>query len=74
MHARLALDFDPRPVAIALNQADVALYVRAFSQKSRAKPGPVLDLILRLRISSIYGADRASTLHREVLRVVCNVL
>ena len=67
----LVRDFDPRPVAAALNQTDAALYVRAFGRKPRAKLGPVLDAISRLWISSIYGEQwvvgRASTLYRKVL-------
>lgn len=61
--------FDPGLVAAALNQADAALYVRAFGQKPRHQPGPVLDAISRVWISTIYGkqwADsRSSTLYRE---------
>jgi AcrR family transcriptional regulator len=60
--------FDPRPVATALNQANASMYVRAFGQRPRGQPGPVLDAISRLWISSLYGkrwvASRSSTLHR----------
>lgn len=61
--------FDPRPVATALNHANATLYIRAFGQRPRRQPGPVLDAILRLWISSLYGQEsvtnRASTLYRE---------
>ena len=60
--------FDARPVATALNQVSASMYVRAFGQRPRSRPGPVLDAILRLWISSLYGerwvANRSSTLHR----------
>jgi AcrR family transcriptional regulator len=61
--------FDPRSVATALNQVDASIYVRAFGQRPRSRPGPVLDAISRLWISSLYGerwvANRMSTLYRE---------
>lgn len=61
--------FDPKPVATALNQIDASMYVRKFGQRPRGEPGPVLDAISRLWISSLYGqrwlAKRASTLYRE---------
>ncbi len=61
--------FDPGLLAISLNQSNTALYVRAFGQKPRRQPGPVLEVILRVWISSIYGdnwvAKRASTLYRK---------
>jgi AcrR family transcriptional regulator len=61
--------FDPRSVATALNQVDASMYVRAFGQRPRSRPGPVLDAISRLWISSLYGerwvANRMSTLYRE---------
>ncbi|MEN8688405.1 MAG: TetR/AcrR family transcriptional regulator [Desulfuromonadales bacterium] len=60
--------FDPRTVAAALNQVNASMYVRAFGQRPRRRPEPVLDAILRLWISSLYGerwvADRMSTLQR----------
>ena len=61
--------FDPRPVATALNQVDASMYVRAFGQRPRRQPGPVLDAISRLWISSLYGqqwvTSRTSTLYRD---------
>ncbi|MCX2978843.1 hypothetical protein [Candidatus Marimicrobium litorale] len=51
------------------NSAGGHLHVRAFGQKPRRQPGPVLEVILRLWISSIYGENwvtkRASTLYRK---------
>ena len=61
--------FDPGLLATTLNQSNAALYVRVFGQKPRRQQGPVLDAILRVWISSIYGeqwvAKRASTLYRK---------
>ncbi len=65
--------FDPRPVATALNRVDASLYVRAFGQRPRGRPGPVLDAIARVWISSLYGqqwvAGRTSTLYRKQVAV-----
>ena len=62
-------DFDPRPVATALNRVDAAMYVRAFGQRPRSRPKPVLDGISHVWISSLYGqqwaASRTSTLYRK---------
>ena len=61
--------FDPGPVATALNRVDAALYVRKFGQRPRSRPGPVLDAIARVWISTLYGqqwaTSRTSTLLRE---------
>ena len=61
--------FDPRSVATALNQVNASMYVRAFGQRPRSRPEPVLDAISRLWISSLYGerwvANRTSMLYRE---------
>jgi AcrR family transcriptional regulator len=65
--------FDPRPVATALNQVDASMYIRAFGQRPRRRPGPVLDAISRLWISSLYGQRwvtcRTSTLYRGKVAV-----
>ena len=61
--------FDPRPVASALNRVDASLYVRAFGQRPRSRPEPVLDAIARVWISTLYGqqwaTNRKSTLYRK---------
>ena len=61
--------FDPALVASALNRANAAMYIREFGQMPRRKPGPVLDAISRLWISSLYGeqwgAKQSSTLQRK---------
>jgi AcrR family transcriptional regulator len=48
--------FDPRAVATTLNRADAAVYVRAFGQRPRRQPEPVLDGLARVWISTLYGA------------------
>jgi AcrR family transcriptional regulator len=61
--------FDPRPVAIALNRVDASMYLRAFGQRPRSRPGHVLDAIARVWISTLYGSQwatsRTSTLYRK---------
>jgi len=61
--------FDPQPVATALNRVDAALYTRAFGQRPRSRPAPVLDAIARVWISTLYGQrwakSRTSTLNRK---------
>lgn len=61
--------FDPRPVATALNRVDASLYVRAFGQRPRGQPGPVLDAIVRVWMSTLYGqqwaTSRTSSLYRK---------
>jgi len=61
--------FDPGPVATALNRVDAAMYVRAFGQRPRSRPEPVVDAITRVWISTLYGQQwatgRTSTLYRE---------
>lgn len=62
-------DFEPRPLASALNQANAALYIRVFGQHPPRQPKPERDAISRLWISSLYGqqwvANRRSTLYRK---------
>lgn len=61
--------FDPWLLATSLNQSNKALYVRAFGKRPRRQLGQLLQVILRVWISSIYGENwvtrRASTLHRK---------
>jgi len=61
--------FDPQPIAAALNRADASLYIRAFGQRPRSRPEPVLDAIARVWISTLYGqqwaTSRTSTLYRK---------
>lgn len=66
----LIVDFEPRPVAIALNRLDAYTLIQAFGQRPRSRPGPVAQAIKRLWISSLYGqqwaASPGSTLNREL--------
>ena len=61
--------FDPRAVATALNRVDASMYVRAFGQRPRSRPEPVLDAIARIWISTLYGqqwaTSRTSGLYRN---------
>jgi AcrR family transcriptional regulator len=61
--------FDPRPVATALNRVDAYTFIRAFGQRPRSRPEPVLDGNSRVWISSLYGQQwattRTSTLNRK---------
>jgi AcrR family transcriptional regulator len=65
----LIADFDPRPLASALNRLDAYLFVHEFGQRPRNKPEPVLQAIRRLWISALYGPEwlgaKTSTLVRE---------
>lgn len=61
--------FDPRPVATTLNQVNASMYVRLFGTRPRGRPGPVLEAVSRLWISTLYGSQWAisgtSGLYRE---------
>ena len=61
-------DFDPRPVATALNRVDAYTFIRAFGQRPRSRPEPVLDGNARVWISTLYGqqwtTNKKSTLVR----------
>jgi AcrR family transcriptional regulator len=62
--------FDPRPVATALNRVDAAMYIRAFGHRPRSQPAPVLDVVARVWVSTLYGhqwtRNWTSTLYRKV--------
>ena len=61
--------FDPLPVATALNRLSASVYIRDFGRRPRSRPGPVLEAISRVWISTLYGqewvAGRASSLVRQ---------
>ena len=65
--------FEPRPIATALNRVDAALYVLKFGHRPRSQPGPILDSIARVWISTLYGQQwatgRTSTLYRKQVPV-----
>lgn len=50
-------EFDARPVAVALNRMDASLLIHAFGRRPRGKPDIVRDSIVRIWISTLYGAD-----------------
>jgi AcrR family transcriptional regulator len=55
---RLIPEFEARPVAVALNRLDAFTLIHAFGTLPRSRPGPVLDAIVRIWVSTLYG-DRA---------------
>ena len=50
-------DFDPRPVAIALNRLNTYSIIEAFGQRPRSQPEPVREALARVWISTLYGAE-----------------
>ena len=50
-------NFDPRPLAIALNRLDVYTLSQAFGQRPRSKPEPVHEALARIWISTLYGSE-----------------
>jgi AcrR family transcriptional regulator len=50
-------DFDPRPVAIALNRLNAYSIIEAFGQRPRSQPEPVREALARVWISTLYGAE-----------------
>jgi AcrR family transcriptional regulator len=58
--------FEPRPVAIGLVRLDAYMFIQAFGQKPRSRPGPVLDANTRVWISTLYG-ERWADSHKSTL-------
>ena len=50
-------DFDPRPVAFALNRLDASTLIDAFGQHPRMDPEPVRVALARIWISTLYGTE-----------------
>ena len=50
-------EFDPQPVAIALNRLDAYTLIEAFGQRPRSKPEPVRKALARVWISTLYGTE-----------------
>lgn len=50
-------EFDPRPVAIALNRLDASTLIEAFGQHPRMEPEPVREALARIWISALYGSE-----------------
>lgn len=61
-------DFDPRPVATALNRVDAYTFIRAFGQRPRSRPEPVLDGNARVWISTLYGQQWATNRRSTLVR------
>jgi AcrR family transcriptional regulator len=55
--AGLIKPFDPRPVAMALNRMDAYLMIHHFGRRPRGNRDSVLDAVLRVWISTLYGDD-----------------
>ena len=54
----LIADFAARPVAIALNRLNAYTFIQAFGERPRSRPEPVLQALVRIWVSTLYGADR----------------
>lgn len=65
----LIAEFEARPVAIALNRLDAFTLIHAFGTRPRSRPGPVLDAIVRIWISTLYGAASLTSDGSEVSRI-----
>jgi hypothetical protein len=52
---RLIAEFEARPVAIALNRMDASLLIDAFGRRPRGGQKPVLDALIRIWSSTLYG-------------------
>ena len=53
----LIATFDPRPVAFALNRLDAYTLIEAFGKRPRAQPEPVLEALVRVWVSTLYGSE-----------------
>ena len=54
----LIAEFDALPVAVALNQLDIAMLVKSFGSHPRANPDTVCDTLVRIWVSTLYGRDQ----------------
>jgi AcrR family transcriptional regulator len=65
---RLIPAFDARPVAVALNRLDASALIDSFGRRPRSRPEPVREALMRIWISTLYGAkwlaSESSTLVR----------
>jgi len=50
-------DFDPRPVAFALNRLDASTLIAAFGQHPRMEPEPIREALARIWIATLYGTE-----------------
>ncbi len=61
--------FDARPVAVAFNRLDAYTMIEAFGRRPRSQPEPVLDAMVRVWTSTLYGASAISLDDSGVPRV-----
>jgi len=52
--------FDARPVAVSLNQLDVATLINAFGRHPRSDPNTVCNALTRIWTSTLYGPEQVS--------------
>jgi len=52
--------FDARPIAMALNQLDVAMLINAFGRHPRSNPDKVCSALARIWVSTLYGRDQVT--------------
>jgi len=52
----LILEFDARPVAIALTRLNASMLIQAFGQHPRSQPEPIREVLFRIWVSTLYGA------------------
>jgi AcrR family transcriptional regulator len=65
--AGLALEFDARSVAIALNRMDIGTVIHHFGRRPRSRPQPVYQSIARIWISTIYGPEMLTKFEDQTL-------
>ena len=51
----LILEFDARPVAIALTRLNASTLIQAFGQHPRSQPEPIREVLFRIWVSTLYG-------------------
>jgi len=61
-------DFEARPVTYALNRLNAYTFIQAFGRLPRKEPGPVLEGLARIWISTLYGAEWAGKKSSTLLR------
>jgi AcrR family transcriptional regulator len=61
----LTPEFDPRPVAHALNRMDASVLIHAFGSGKKTSKEEVLSGIMRVWLSTLYPFDAASATRQE---------
>lgn len=61
----LTPEFDPRPVAHALNRMDAGVLIHAFGSGKKTSKEEVLSGIMRVWLSTLYPFDAASAIRQE---------